>query len=255
MGLLLILAGIASVFHPDIKASWSEALIAISAGAALLFLNDKPPGPTTNVSVSGDATINAEPGKASGLATAVFLASALIALSSCSTIRVPNSEDKASRIVAKNIRQNEAIFQAFPDIRTFKGEKIKLPEIVFETDTVYETVPDPGHLARIAELEQLLLAAGEPQIIEKWREYQAKKPFEYVDGTYTFNSNLFVSEVTLYRGQITNKVTAKEREVEVPRPIIKEVKKTSVFDWSLRIIVFGGLIFVVLLFIRRRGSL
>src|SRR5690606_37462233 len=132
-GLILILSGIASVFIQSVGATWSEALIVISAGIALLFLNDKddPKAPTTNVEIKGNATINTpskeDPGSIAetkgpghSLAfvwVAVFLTSALLCFSSCSTIRVPNSEDRASRVVAKNIRQNEAIFTAFPDIR------------------------------------------------------------------------------------------------------------------------------------------
>lgn len=263
-GLILILSGIASVFIQSVGATWSEALIVISAGIALLFLNDKndPQAPTTNVEIKGNATINTpskeDPGSVTGHSlafvwVAVFLTSALLFFSSCSTIRVPNSEDRASRVVAKNIRQNEAIFTAFPDIREIRNVGVTLPEVVFETDTVYKTVVDPSHLERIAALEELIANSGNPEAITRWREYIDNKPPDYTDGVYKFESELFLSEVSLKGGQISNRVTIKERDVQSPQAIIREVKKTSLFDWSLRIIFIAALIFVVLLFVRRRG--
>ena len=237
-GLVLIASGIASVFINDVGASWSEALVVIAAGLALLFVSDKD---------KKDPPV-------SGTGAAVGMLVFMLLLSSCSTIRVPGNEDRASRVVAKNLRQNEAIFNAFPGIKTVQNVGVTLPEIVLQTPTEYITRPDANNLARITELELLLREKGDTVIIEKWRSYIEQKPSEYLDSTYVFDTEFYTSLVILKDGKITNPVTLKERDVQAPQAIIQEVKKTSAFDWILRILIFGGLIVVVLLFVRRRGG-
>lgn len=217
VGAVILLAGIISVFIPGADVTWTGAMVPITMGIALMFMEDGP-------------------GTGAGVLTLLLLVAC-----SCSSIKVPANKDRASRKMAKNVRENRAIALAFPDLVDSTDIKVTLPEV--SADTVYVDVVDSTSYLRLQELERQIAQGCDPEVLIRWKKVIRTLPSLYRDSTYVYSGEHFRSSVTLQGGRIMNEVKVFPRTITIKGdPVIKEIEKPSPLDWALRVIV--GLVVV-----------